>query len=192
MKTISSVMVMMAMLVGLVLCGAAQAEDMGEEFMEHDELMSEAEIRAYLQQTLPEALPELDELKAEYPLEYNEILEEYSHEIRYWEEIRVNHPEAFARSLEAEQLEYKSFDLGEQIFDTQDPAQRDQLTAELRTILERIFDLRMAEAEFEVQAIEQELQELTSMLETRRQHREQIIDRRLAELAGDHDAMVWW
>jgi hypothetical protein len=71
-----------------------------------------------------------------------------------------------------------------------DPVERERLNKEILARLEEIFDTREAFQEQQVAAIEATLLQLKSRIETRKSQRREIIERRRRELTGS-DALSW-
>ncbi|MBP7830516.1 MAG: hypothetical protein KA248_11415 [Kiritimatiellae bacterium] len=71
-----------------------------------------------------------------------------------------------------------------------DPAQREQIRADLKARLGELFDAREQRRREHIQRIQAEMTRLQGMLESRRASREEIIERRLQELTAD-ESLKW-
>ena len=65
--------------------------------------------------------------------------------------------------------------------------QREQLKKELTDLVNRHFEVRQQRRELQLKRLEEELQRLRESIQARNEAREQIVNRRVAELLGDKD-----
>lgn len=65
--------------------------------------------------------------------------------------------------------------------------EREQVTKELTESVNRHFDVRQQRRELQLKRLEEELQRLRESIQARNEAREQIVNRRIAELLGDKD-----
>ncbi len=172
----------------------AEEYDFDEEEFDHEEhLPSQEEVLKWLEQYVPDALQALEELKKEMPEEYEEEIHMRAEMMMYLEELKATNPEMFNRMIEAEKLEYKTWKMAEEISQTRDDARKKQLTVELKTLLEKIFEIRLEERALEIQELEKELKEMKSLIEKRKAMKEKIIERHLQELISFEDeTLEWW
>ncbi len=160
---------------------------------EHEIHLSEEEVLKWLEQHVPLGSSELKELKKEYPEEYEEEIYYIAENIEYLQEVQARHPEMFERLVKAENLEIKTWKLAEEIEQTKDEEAKKQLTTQLRTILEEIFETRLQERILEIQELEQEINEMKTLIEKRKTMKEKIIERHMMEiLSSDDEALEWW
>jgi hypothetical protein len=65
--------------------------------------------------------------------------------------------------------------------------QREQVKKELTDLVNRHFEVRQQRRELQLKRLEEELQRLRESIQARNEAREQIVNRRIAELLGDKD-----
>jgi hypothetical protein len=65
--------------------------------------------------------------------------------------------------------------------------QREQMKKELTDLVNRHFEVRQQRRELQLKRLEEELQRLRESIQARNEAREQIVNRRIAELLGDKD-----
>ena len=95
--------------------------------------------------------------------------------------------------LRTERMEAGCKAIARTLQQTSDPVVKAELKKKLELMVSEVFDLRLAEREAEVKNLERDLTNIRKMLQTRRQARDQIIYRRVHELADERDeATAWW
>lgn len=142
---------------------------------------------------LKENLPRLHKgmLKArEEGEDFAERMEEVVDDIEQYHLIKTHDPETAEALLKSRQLEERCDALAEKIRDAKGKP-REEMTAELRGLLSKTFDLRLREPEFELKRLEQEVAEVKALIEKRKANKERIVEHRLNELIGAED-IEWW
>jgi len=84
-----------------------------------------------------------------------------------------------------------TFELARAYRKSQDPAERKRLNKEIQDLLEEIFDTREAFQLQQVETIENTLLQLKERLKSRKAHRAEIIESRRRELTQDNDSLSW-
>ncbi|HOZ45720.1 MAG TPA: hypothetical protein PLO37_07975 [Candidatus Hydrogenedentes bacterium] len=158
------------------------------------------DMRAFLREELPEAMELLERKTAESerpgaPIESKfEVCEMARHLARTVEELRdarEHRPEAFMKMKEFKQLELQSMLLAEEYHRQPEAEAREQLQQKIREVLDRGFVVSQELRELEAKAIQGELDEISNLLERRRENRELIIDRRMQQLLHGTDPYEW-
>jgi len=177
---------------GLLLCATAFAQE-PEPPPGPPPMPTELETLAFVETNLPETFQHLQHVKAEDPREYPHVIEMFGHMLIRYGELKPEYPELAEGLLQAHRLDRQSEVLAEKIRQTKDVETKKQLRKKLQGMLDQIFTLRMAERELEVKHLERELNHIQTLLNTRRQAKDQIVDRRLRDLTFQGDeALGWW
>ena len=156
-------------------------------------LPSEQEVIAFVEANLPETFAGLQELKRHDPGAFPHEVRMLGHLVRRYNELKRVAPELAAGLLRAHRLDAQCRKTAEEMRRTEDEAQKARLKQQLQEMLNEIFDLRLAERELEVKHLERELTKIRTMLETRREAKGQIVERRLRDLTLEMDeALGWW
>ena len=190
MKTMHATLIVLV--TGILLSATAFAQEPPPPPPE-PEFPGEEETLSFVEINLPEIFTHLQQIKEEDPREYPIRIEMFSHMLFRYRELQVDAPELAAGLLEAHRLDRKAEILAEKIRQTQNAEQKAQMKKQLKTMLNKIFELRMAERELEVKRLEQELNHIQTLLSTRRQAKEMIVDQHLRDLTFQGDeALGWW
>jgi DNA anti-recombination protein RmuC len=67
----------------------------------------------------------------------------------------------------------------------QDPAAKEALTAELRGVLNHMFELEMVTRETQIRGLQERLESLRKEIDQRAAHRAEIVEQRLQEMLKD-------
>ncbi len=185
------------LVLALLIGGVAMAEDHHEH--EHDdddhyeERLPDREIIEFLKtHDLGYMAEELKEVREEEPEEYGEMLEEISHHIREYRELKEHAPELADAMLKSEQLEHKSWLIAEHIGESESTEEKAQLKKELHTVLSKLFELRLLEGAYELRELEEEIQDIRASIERRKKNREKIIERRMNMMLDETDEDLHW
>lgn len=167
--------------------------------------MSQGEEEKYLKNFSPEARAKLEEIKKLNKNKYYGLLRNrsiysidgfYSTGVALYEAARGEYlsqnksdaqSESNKKQMEAEidveliLLKYKNAD----------EAQQQKMRSELSNALGRLFDIRETFKQQEIRSLEKRLQELKESLNTRKQNRENIVNRRIKELLNEKDDLRW-
>lgn len=152
-----------------------------------------SDVRMFLREHLPELEQEMVSLREEEPGEFLESLEEHMDFVDYLRELKEENRMVFDAVIKAEKLEYQGWAIADQILDEEDPDRQAELRSSLQEMLEQVFDARMLEREAEIKAMTDELDEIKSIMEQRRDRKAQIIRRQLESMLDEVDeTMEWW
>lgn len=150
-------------------------------------------LHAFLEEHLPAAAVELDALRVEDPVAYEEAVEEHIDYVAYLQALQDENQDAFEAVIRAEQLEMESWDLAAQIVDTPDADQRAELRQRLRNLLAQVFDARMLEQEAEIDAMTEELEAIKALMAQRHERKSEIVDLQTERMIQDmDDVLEWW
>lgn len=150
----------------------------------------ERDVIDYLSDVRPEQVDDLLNLKDRRPLAYQRFLSRAFREMRYMEELQQNDPERYEIMAQEKQLESESRDLAKQYRNSTDEDERSRIRAEMRTILDRLFDLRQMNREFEIERLEKRLEEAKANNLRRLENKNSIINARMNELLKE-GGMEW-
>lgn len=89
----------------------------------------------------------------------------------------------YALLKQDQELERMSHDLGQRIRRAS-PSEREKLTDELQTALNKHFDVRQERRELQIRRMEEELKRLRDSIGKRSEARDAIVKKRLNELTG--------
>jgi hypothetical protein len=147
----------------------------------------------------PEALAQARKQIEADPDEAGEVFEHLGG--FYWEyqERREDNPAMARRMLEIHRLEVRSEQLAFEVRQLRRDAirsaaarnRREQLSGELRSLLEQIFSLKLELQRAELVQMEAELRSLQELLQLREANESEIIQRRLLELTSGRDFFEW-
>lgn len=151
------------------------------------------ETVAFLESRLPETFAGLQQLRQNEPALYEVEVRNLGHLVRHYRELEKNAPELAEGLLRAHRLDHQCRQLAERIRAAPNDPEKTRLKQQLQQTLDEIFELRIAERELEVKHLERELNHIRSLLDTRRQAKDQIIERRMRDLTLEVDeALGWW
>ncbi len=174
---------------------ARQLRRESRQYNRHDTLYltkeQEEEVIAYLRETRSEQAKRLLELKDRSPERYRSWLSRAFREKRYMDEMKERDPERYQVLVQEKQLESKSRSLASQYRETDNEAEKGQLKSELKTLLDRLFDLRQMNRETEIKNLEKRLDELRENLQQRLDNKPGIVEKRLMEMIGEREKWEW-
>jgi len=123
--------------------------------------------------------------------EGREVLRATGRQLREMKELKERDPERFKLQMRIAELDRQSNELGQKVRRATEEDAKKQATAELKEVLNKLFDLRQEEREKNVQQIERDLKELRGSLEQRKAKRDEIIQHRFDQLTGKAAMMEW-
>ncbi|MCU0645040.1 MAG: hypothetical protein MUC94_12360 [bacterium] len=151
----------------------------------------EQEILERIKKENPEQAKELMFFKKEQPLRFKQFLIQRQHEFERLEELKERDPERFEQKKKEQFLEQQSRQLAEKFRASKDEKEKAKIKSDLSIVLSELFDLREKDREEEMKLLNEKLETLKSVLNERKQKKKEIIDRRLQELIGDKDLLLW-
>lgn len=151
----------------------------------------EAEVLKYLKEVRPEQYEELERLKERRPEQYRRLISRAFREIRYMEELKEKDPDRFKVLSQEKQLERETQKLARQYRNSNDDEEKEQLLEELTKLLEKSFDLRQMNREFEIERLEKRLAEAKTANTKRLENKEEIVRLRLSQMLGKRKEFEW-
>ncbi len=119
------------------------------------------------------------------------VLRAVAAQARELRELKQRDPERFKQQQQMAEMERRSVDLGQKIRRATDEDVKKTATAELKELLNKLFDLRQQEREKVLQQLEREVKEVREALEKRKAKRDEMIQHRLDQLTGRAELMEW-
>jgi hypothetical protein len=123
--------------------------------------------------------------------EGREVLRTTARQLRDMKDLRERDPERFKLQMQIAELDRHSAELGQKVRRAPNEDAKKQAAAELKEVLNKLFDLRQEEREKNVQQIERDLKELRGSLEKRKAKRDEIIKHRFDQLTGKAEMLDW-
>ena len=145
----------------------------------------------FLQEFSPDRIEHLKRLEKKNPAEYNDFLAKAFRQMKDLSELKKTNPDIYEDIIKRNRLESQSMDLSKAFRETDDAKKKEELKAQLQSLLTDLFDLREKEKEREIKKLETQLNELKAMYQKRKENKAAIIEDRLKELTGDKETMKW-
>lgn len=151
----------------------------------------EQEILEQIKKENPDEVKELMQIKKDRPIEYRKILIQRQYEFERLDELKERDPERYEQKRKEQSLEYRSFQLAEKFRESKDEKEKSKIKNDLSVVLSDLFDLREKDREEEIKHLNEKLENLKSVLAERKKKKKEIVDRRLQELIGERDVLIW-
>jgi hypothetical protein len=151
----------------------------------------EKEALEFLQIVAPFRVEEIKALKSINPPEFHERIVEILGVKHHLDFVKRNDPERYELMLQEAQMDQKSRQLSEQYRRTKTTEEKARIKLELRTLLDRLFDIREQNKQGEIKHLEEELARLKSTMAERRKNKSQIVTGRLEELLDEKSSLKW-
>ena len=151
----------------------------------------EQEAMAYIQKVAPDEAERLKRLKAADPKRYADMLNRRLREKRRLERLKQEDPARYENEVKIRELERQSHELADTYRNSTGETARSGIRTKLATLTARLFDLREGRRQEEVKRMERDLERLRANLTERQKHKQQIIERRVAQLLGEAGTMEW-
>ncbi len=119
------------------------------------------------------------------------MLHAISAQAREMRELKQRDPERFRQQQQMAEMERHSVELGQKIRRATDDETKKSAAAELKELLNKLFDLRQVEREKSLQQLEREVKEVREALEKRKAKRDEMIQHRFDQLTGRAELMEW-
>ncbi len=149
----------------------------------------EAKILSYLKKNQPQAFKKLMRLKRKDPRKYREILQKKAQQMHSRKGLKEKSPEQNAARMR--EMERKSQQLAAEYKRAKGPKKKKALKADLRTQLNKLFDLKQENRETEIKRVQKELDKLQENITKRSGSKEKMVNRRLQELTGKSGYLQW-
>ena len=139
----------------------------------------------------PDIAEQLNRLKLNAPAVYIERIQEMYRDMHFLERLKKEDLDRYKQAIELRKLEAQSHQLALQYRENESDKEQKNLKQELRTILDRLFDLKELEKEEEIKRIQNELERLQKGVTERRANKQQITELRLGQLTGKSHLYKW-
>lgn len=139
----------------------------------------------------PDIAERLNKLKHNAPVVYIERMQELYRNMHFLERLKEEDPDRYKQAVELRKLEAQSHQLARQYRKSESDNEKKSLKQELRTILDRLFDLKELEKEEEIKRIKNELERLQKGVAERRANKQQIIELHLEQITGKAHLYEW-
>jgi len=153
--------------------------------------MLDEETEKLLKELDPERLERLNHLREVDPPAYMRLLEETQRERIKLRELKERDPQRYEQVIQERKMETEIKGLAGQYRKSQDNSEKEELKKQIKTKMEKLFDLREAQREIEIKRLEEQLTKLREKMKVRKANRDKIIERRQRELIGEDDDMGW-
>jgi hypothetical protein len=151
----------------------------------------EREAIAYIREVYPDRLENLLAIKERRPLLYRRFLSRGYREMRHLEEMKEKDPERYDQRMEEKRLDEDARNLARQYRESDDESEKARLKDELKVLLDRIFDYRQRNRQFEIEKLERRLAELKETNQQRLDNKDEIVQRRLDQMLGRQREWEW-
>ncbi|MDP7398226.1 MAG: hypothetical protein QF541_15250 [Lentisphaeria bacterium] len=160
------------------------------------------ELRDFCEAEAPEILEAIESaINGEGEEAIKTVMEAVERYVEY-RELSAHDPQLANRWLNYHRGEYRSWQLGDAIRDRREQARHAgtlarvepelrKLEEKLRRLLVELFEQKQALQQHEVRQMKAELVEMTTIIKKRAAKREQILERRFAELSGNEEDLEW-
>jgi predicted nucleic acid-binding Zn-ribbon protein len=111
-------------------------------------------------------------------------------ELRELQEMKGHDPEGLDLVLQRRKLDRQTHKLAGRLRGAK-PEEKEAALAELRTTVDRLYDITTSLREREITRVEEHLKELRDRAKKWQEKKAEIIDRRVKELTGELDYLKW-
>lgn len=146
----------------------------------------------WLKEEFPEKYEKLMQLKEEKPHKFRMQAMRLRKRLGMLNRLKKEDPKAYEMSKELFRLEEEVRELAENYKKAETLQQRDEIKNEIQEILDEAFNLKLTLGKRRLQNLEGKLAELQEFLRNRKEHKEEIITRRLEELLKEEEEYLKW
>jgi hypothetical protein len=147
-----------------------------------------ADVMAFTGEYLPWLRQDLEKMQQSDPEHFRQVVRRLRFEVAQLRGMRERDAAAFQKAIEERQLKARAQDLGAKIR-TADAKEKEAFTAELRKVLDKLFDAEMVTREANIRGLEERLTSLKRELKERSAHREEILQKRTEQtIKGNVDS----
>lgn len=139
-------------------------------------------IFAFVAENMPWLKPDLEKLRESDPDRFRQTFKHLRFEMGQLQELKERDPEGFRKAIEEKQLRFRVQDLATKARAAPEGKERDALVAELRKVVDRLFDVELATREAQMRQLEQRLESLRGELKQRAASRKDVINARVDDL----------
>ena len=130
-------------------------------------------------------------LKSKQFNKYKQALEDYYISTDMMDKLKESDPKRYEQLKKKRDLEEKSRKYAEEYRMTSVQKEKNKHKAELKTVLNELFDLRELDREEEMKKLNQKLNDLMKVMSERNKKKNDIVERRLNQLLGEVNELVW-
>ena len=139
-----------------------------------------ADIMAFTGEYLPWVRQDLERMQKSDPEHFRQVVRRLRFEVAQLRSMKDRDPAAFQKAIEERQLKARAQDLATKIR-AADAKEKEGFTAELRKVLDKLFDAEMVTREANIRGLEERLTSLKRELKERSAHREEILQKRMEQ-----------
>ena len=139
----------------------------------------------------PDFLTDLRELTATRPEEAREAMARAMGEMRELQELKGRDPEAFDLAIQRRRLGRQVHKLGARLRAAKTQPEKEPIALELRSTLDRLFDVIAGMRDREIKSQEERAKELRELNKKWRDNKADMIEHRVKELSSELDYLKW-
>jgi hypothetical protein len=158
--------------------GAARVPPMFRDITDEDV----AKIMAFVGENLPWMKSELEKMRDSDPVRFRQECRHLRFDITQLERLKAADPDAFKGAIEERRLRYEARELAVKVRAATDPKDRDALTAQLRKLVDNLFEIETATRNAQIRQIESRLENLRKELKERETQRPEIVSKRVDDM----------
>ena len=151
----------------------------------------EKEILETIKKENPLFFEELMLKKQKRPIEFRKTLIQAQYEIQHLAQLKESDPERYEQKKKHHSLERQARQLAEKFQTSNNEKEKTKTKNDLTDVLSELFDLREKDREEEMKQLIQKLEHLRSVLAERKKKKKEIVERRLQEMIGERDVLIW-
>lgn len=168
--------------------GPGGPSDKGNAKVSNEQIKS---FESWLKTEDPDKYSEIQEMKSNNPEIYKRIVFEGVRHYSFLKMMQKKDPESYQRLLKEMKLDGKLRRLSKEYRDSKDEAKKKELKAQMKPVVEQLFDIRTQNREREVKEISKKVKQLQEMIQKRKTNKNTIIERKLQEVTGEMQGMEW-
>ena len=147
----------------------------------------EKEVINFLNEVNPRAAERVMKVRAINPAAYRKLIEEMKAKYEDFKKLEVTRPDLAGKMLELIRLEGRVEDLAGQYKQTKSTEEKDRLNKEIKGLLAKALEEKIALEEVRVNEIEKQLKILKERVAQRKKDKDKIIEKRLLDItAGEY------
>lgn len=144
----------------------------------------EQEVLDYISKIYPHKYENLMKLRGKRPQLYKQTLLRAYKEMEFSQRLKKENPEQYENLKLERELESQSQELAMQYKNVETDEERKSIKKKLESVLIQAFEVKQANREYEIQKLEERLNDLIEKNEERKSNKTQIIQKRLDQLLG--------
>ncbi|KPJ74978.1 MAG: hypothetical protein AMS14_04480 [Planctomycetes bacterium DG_20] len=138
-------------------------------------------ILAFIGKHMPWRQEALEQMRQSEPERFRQYCRRLRFEIAQLQDLKGRDEAAFRKAIEERQLKMQAITLARKIRETENPREKQELTAQLREVLNRTFAVELTTHEAHIRGLEERIEQLRRELKDRAEHRQEIVEKRLQE-----------